>query len=79
MQWILTSHFLKLTVLFIPLHNFNVLFMIMIMCMVSQKELQKKGIKFLSETDTEVIAQLIGLYLDKGLDTKEAVSRALSR
>lgn len=47
--------------------------------MTSQKELQKKGIKFLSETDTEVIAQLIGLYLDKGLDTKEAVSRALSR
>lgn len=51
----------------------------MIMCVVSQKELQKKGIKFLSETDTEVIAQLIGLYLDKGLDTKEAVSRALLR
>jgi glutamine---fructose-6-phosphate transaminase (isomerizing) len=51
----------------------------MTMCVISQKELQKKGIKFLSETDTEVIAQLIGLYLDKGLDTKEAVSRALSR
>ena len=33
----------------------------------------------LSETDTEVIAQLIGIYLDKGLDTKEAVARALSR
>ena len=41
--------------------------------------MQLKGIKFLSETDTEVIAQLIGIYLDKGLDTKEAVARALSR
>ena len=48
-------------------------------CITSQKELQAKGVVFLSETDTEVIAQLIGLYLDKGLDTKEAVSRALSR
>lgn len=44
-----------------------------------RKELQDKGIKFLSETDTEVIAHLIGLYIEKGLDTKEAVSKALSR
>jgi glucosamine--fructose-6-phosphate aminotransferase (isomerizing) len=44
-----------------------------------QKELQAKGVVFHSETDTEVIAQLIGIYLDKGLDTKDAVSRALSR
>lgn len=45
-----------------------------------RKELQSShGIKFLSETDTEVIAQLIGIYLDKGLDTKEAVAKALSR
>lgn len=34
---------------------------------------------FKSETDTEVIAQLVGVYLDKGLNTKEAVSSALSR
>ena len=44
-----------------------------------RKELQGTGIKFASETDTEVIAQLIGVYLDKGYDTKEAVSHALSR
>ncbi|EDR23188.1 glucosamine--fructose-6-phosphate aminotransferase [isomerizing], putative [Entamoeba dispar SAW760] len=29
-------------------------------------ELCKKGIKFISETDSEVIAQLIGYYLDQG-------------
>jgi len=44
-----------------------------------RKELQAKGIKFSSETDTEVIAQLIGTYLDKGLETKEAVAKALTR
>jgi len=44
-----------------------------------KKELQSHGIAFKSETDTEVIAHLIGTYLDKGLDTKEAVSHALSR
>lgn len=44
-----------------------------------KKELEAYGIKFSSETDTEVIAQLIGTYLDKGHDIKEAVSLALSR
>jgi glutamine---fructose-6-phosphate transaminase (isomerizing) len=44
-----------------------------------KKELQAQGIKFLSETDTEVIAQLVGLNLDKGMNTKEAVAAALSR
>jgi len=44
-----------------------------------RKELLEKGIKFLSETDTEVIAHLVGLNLDQGMDTKEAVSHALSR
>lgn len=39
----------------------------------------KHQIKFSSETDTEVIAQLIGLNLDDGMDTKDAVSHALSR
>ena len=31
-------------------------------------ELQAMGITFKSETDTEVIAQLVGVYLDKGID-----------
>lgn len=45
-----------------------------------KKELMdKKGIKFTSETDTEVIAQLIGTYLDVGCTTKEAVVRSLAR
>ena len=44
-----------------------------------KKELQGQGVVFRSETDTEVIAQLIGIYLDKGFDTKEAVSHALAR
>lgn len=44
-------------------------------------ELTKYGIKFTSETDTEVIAQLIGYYLDKDptMSTKTAVAKALSR
>lgn len=42
-------------------------------------ELQKKGIQFTSETDTEVIAHLTGTYLDEGLNTTEAVSKALAR
>jgi glucosamine--fructose-6-phosphate aminotransferase (isomerizing) len=44
-----------------------------------KKELMEKGIRFVSETDTEVIAQLIGLNLDQGMNTKDAVSAALSR
>lgn len=44
-----------------------------------KKELMAQGIKFSSETDTEVIAQLIGVNLDKGMDTKEAVEAALSK
>lgn len=44
-----------------------------------KSELVKKGVKFLSETDTEVIAQLVGLYLDEGMSTKDAVSHALAR
>lgn len=41
--------------------------------------MQEKGSVFKSETDTEVIAHLVGMFLDKGFDTKEAVSHALSR
>jgi glucosamine--fructose-6-phosphate aminotransferase (isomerizing) len=44
-----------------------------------KKELQDQGIKFLSETDTEIIAQLVGTYLDKGMSTKDAVKHALER
>lgn len=44
-----------------------------------KKELQSTGVKFSSETDTEVIAQLIGVYLDKGMDTKDATAAALER
>jgi len=44
-----------------------------------KKELAAKGVVFKSETDTEVIAQLVGLYLDEGMNTKEAVSHALAR
>lgn len=44
-----------------------------------KNELIKSGIKFTSETDTEVIAQLIGTYLDEGMGTKEAVAQALKR
>jgi glucosamine--fructose-6-phosphate aminotransferase (isomerizing) len=48
-------------------------------CYDLRKELQDQGIKFASETDTEVIAQLIGLGLDKGMDTKDAVTWALAK
>jgi glutamine---fructose-6-phosphate transaminase (isomerizing) len=44
-----------------------------------RNQLKKDGIVFKSETDTEVIAQLVGLYLDEGLSTKESLSRALAR
>jgi glucosamine--fructose-6-phosphate aminotransferase (isomerizing) len=44
-----------------------------------KKSLQDQGIVFESETDTEVIAQLIGVYLDKGLDTFKAVDKALMK
>jgi glucosamine--fructose-6-phosphate aminotransferase (isomerizing) len=44
-----------------------------------RKELQDSGIKFTSETDTEVIAHLVGIGIDAGLSTKEAVEKALAR
>lgn len=42
-------------------------------------ELQAHGITFKSETDTEVIAQLIGKFLDDGLALPDAVKAALQK
>lgn len=44
-----------------------------------REELQAKGIKFVSETDTEVIAQLLGDYLDAGLILADALKKTLER
>jgi len=41
------------------------------------QDLEKQGYVFESETDTEVIAHLISLYLDKGLPPQDAVAKAL--
>ncbi|MFA5946876.1 MAG: glutamine--fructose-6-phosphate transaminase (isomerizing) [Patescibacteria group bacterium] len=41
--------------------------------------LESTGITFRSETDTEVIAQLIGKFLDDGLSLADAVKAALQR
>lgn len=48
-------------------------------CHELRNELIAKGLKFTSETDTEVIAKLVGLYLDEGMDTRNALKHALSR
>lgn len=42
-----------------------------------KKKLSEKGIPFISETDTEVIAQLIGAALDEGMDLQLAVTHTL--
>lgn len=44
-----------------------------------KQELQATGIKFRSETDTEVIVQLISFYLDQKMPLLEAVKTALAR
>lgn len=44
-----------------------------------KEELQAKGHVFTSQTDTEVVPQLITAYLHEGLPPREAVSRALAR
>jgi len=44
-----------------------------------KQELMAKKITFRSETDTEVIANLIGAYLDEGAEFSEAVKKALDR
>lgn len=44
-----------------------------------KKQLLEKGVQFISETDTEVIAQLIGSALDEGVDLQTAVKQALAK
>eukprot|EP00727_Mastigamoeba_balamuthi_P000643 m51a1_g10576 putative glutamine-fructose-6-phosphate transaminase (516) ;mRNA; f:100-2332 len=44
-----------------------------------KQELVKTGIEFRSETDTEVIAQLIGFYMDKGMSSLEAAKQTQKR
>ncbi len=44
-----------------------------------RRELEGFGVAFRSETDTEVIAQLIGHYLDHGDPLTDAVRRAIAR
>uniref|UniRef100_A0A0G4HC19 Glutamine--fructose-6-phosphate aminotransferase [isomerizing] n=1 Tax=Chromera velia CCMP2878 TaxID=1169474 RepID=A0A0G4HC19_9ALVE len=42
-----------------------------------KKRLQEEGAQFHSQTDTEVIANLIGSYLDKGLGFEQSVAEAI--
>lgn len=44
-----------------------------------RKELEEKGYKFASDTDTEVIPQLITYYLDSGIEHIEACKLAVRR
>eukprot|EP00743_Colponemidia_sp_Colp-15_P007192 GILK01007766.1.p1 GENE.GILK01007766.1~~GILK01007766.1.p1 ORF type:complete len:710 (-),score=127.71 GILK01007766.1:231-2360(-) len=44
-----------------------------------REELEAKGIQFKSETDSEVIVQLIGSYMDTGMDVIAAFKKTLSR
>ena len=44
-----------------------------------RNELEAAGIEMVSETDSEVIAQLIGKYIDEGLDVVEAARRTHGR
>lgn len=48
-------------------------------CHELKKELTDSGVTFTSETDTEVIAQLIGKYLDEGQEVVDAVKSAIKR
>ncbi|MGE3150427.1 MAG: glutamine--fructose-6-phosphate transaminase (isomerizing), partial [Pseudorhodoplanes sp.] len=44
-----------------------------------REELEKSGVKFRSETDTEVVAQLVTAQMKKGLSPVEAVKATLAR
>jgi len=43
-----------------------------------RKSLEKRGIKFNSETDTEVLPHLISIFINKGLTLTEAVKNTIS-
>lgn len=43
-----------------------------------RKDLEKKGVKFLSETDTEVIPHAIEILLDEGKTLREAIEQVLN-
>jgi len=47
--------------------------------MVIKEELQKKGYRFISETDTETIAHLIDDYYKQGFDFESAIFKAVDR
>jgi len=44
-----------------------------------RSQLEKKGVKFISETDTEVIPNLIEAELDRGINFEKAVIKALKK
>ena len=44
-----------------------------------RRELKEKGVEFDSDTDTEVIARLIYLYSQQGMDLRDAVRTAVNR
>ena len=44
-----------------------------------KNELQKLNYFFYSETDTEVIAVLVGYYIDQGLQIKQAIENTIDR
>lgn len=46
---------------------------------ILRKELESKGVTFVSETDTEVIPQLIAYYLDTGEEMENAFLKTLER
>jgi len=44
-----------------------------------KRELQKHGFKFTSDTDTEVVPNLISFYISKGNTTEQAIPKAVKR
>lgn len=44
-----------------------------------KKELEQKGHKFISETDTEIIPHLIEEFMDEGMNFKDAICKTIER
>ncbi len=44
-----------------------------------RRELEAAGVRFRSQTDTEVLSHLIGRELSRGMDAREAVQKSLAR